>query len=76
MLFGTSLVLIPVAHMGPVYGLTAVVLGGSFTYRALGLWRSGEPARSWGLFKFSIWYLAALFAAVAVDALVPLSRWG
>jgi protoheme IX farnesyltransferase len=73
-LFGTSLVLIPIGHMGPVYGLTAIVLGGSFTYRALGLWRTGEPARSWGLFKFSIWYLAALFAAVAVDALLPLSR--
>ena len=73
-LFGTSLVLIPVAHMGPVYALTAIVLGGSFTYRALGLWREGAPARSWGLFKFSIWYLAALFAAVAVDALLPLSR--
>jgi protoheme IX farnesyltransferase len=73
-LFGTSLVLIPIAHMGPVYALTAIALGGIFTYRALGLWRSGEPARSWGLFKFSIWYLAALFAAVAVDALLPLSR--
>jgi protoheme IX farnesyltransferase len=73
-LFGTSLVLIPIAHMGPVYGLAAVILGGSFTYRALRLWRTGEPARSWGLFKFSIWYLAALFGAVAVDALLPLSR--
>jgi protoheme IX farnesyltransferase len=60
--------------MGPVYGLTAVALGGVFTYRALWLWRTGEPARSWGLFKFSIWYLAALFGAVAVDALLPLSR--
>ncbi len=69
-LFGTSLVLIPVAHMGPVYATTAVVLGGVFTYRALWLWRTGEPARSWGLFKYSIWYLAALFGAVAVDALV------
>ncbi|HUK63795.1 MAG TPA: heme o synthase, partial [Dongiaceae bacterium] len=69
-LFGTSLLLIPVAHMGPVYATAALVLGGLFTYRALQLWRTREAARSWGLFKYSIWYLAALFGAVAVDALV------
>ncbi len=73
-LFGTSLVLVPVAHMGMVYLLTALGLGGTFVYRALRLWNTGDPARSWGLFKFSIWYLAALFGAVAVDALLPLSR--
>jgi protoheme IX farnesyltransferase len=69
-LFGTSLVLIPVAHMGPVYATAALVLGGVFTYRALRLWRTGEAARSWALFKYSIWYLAVLFGAVAVDAVV------
>ena len=73
-LFGTSLVLVPVAHMGFVYLATAVGLGGAFVYRALRLWNTGDPARSWGLFKFSIWYLAALFGAVAVDALLPFSR--
>ncbi len=73
-LFGTSLVLVPVAHMGMVYLFTALGLGGAFVYRALRLWNTGDPARSWGLFKFSIWYLAALFGAVAVDALLPLSR--
>ena len=73
-LFGTTLVLVPVAHMGPVYLVTALALGGTFVYRALRLWNTGDPGRSWGLFKFSIWYLAALFGAVAVDALIPLSR--
>ena len=57
-----------------VYLATAVGLGGAFVYRALRLWQTGDPARSWGLFKFSIWYLAALFGAVAVDALLPVSR--
>jgi heme o synthase len=70
-LFGTTLLLIPVAGMGVLYAITAVGLGGTFVYRALKLWRTGDPARSWGLFKFSIWYLAALFGAVAVDALMP-----
>jgi protoheme IX farnesyltransferase len=73
-LFGVTLLLVPVAHMGPIYLLTAVGLGGAFVYRALKLWQTGDPARSWGLFKFSIWYLAALFAAVAVDAVIPVSR--
>jgi heme o synthase len=70
-LFAVTLLLVPVGHMGPVYLLTALGLGGAFVYRALRLWRDGDPARSWGLFKFSIWYLAALFGAVAVDALMP-----
>jgi protoheme IX farnesyltransferase len=73
-LFGTTLLLIPVAGMGVLYTITALGLGGTFVYRALRLWRTGDPARSWGLFKFSIWYLAALFAAVAVDALMPWPR--
>ena len=56
--------------MGPVYLITAVVLGGSFVYRALHLWRDPSDARAWALFKFSVLYLGALFAAVAIDALV------
>jgi heme o synthase len=69
-LFGTTLVLVPVAGMGPVYLGTAVVLGGVFVYRALVLWRSPSESRSWALFKYSVIYLAALFGAVALDALV------
>ena len=69
-LFGTTLVLVPVAGMGPVYLGTAVVLGGVFVYRALVLWRSPSESRSRALFKYSVIYLAALFGAVAVDALV------
>ena len=44
---------------------TAIVLGGVFVYRALRLWREPDPDRAWGLFKYSIVYLAALFGAVA-----------
>jgi protoheme IX farnesyltransferase len=71
-LFAVTLVLWPVAHMGPVYLVTAIALGGTFVYRALVLWRDPSPERAWRLFTYSIVYLAALFAAVAVDALVPL----
>ena len=69
-LFGTTLVLVPVAPMGPLYTGSAVALGGIFVYRALALWRTPSAARSWGLFRYSVLYLGGLFAAVAADALV------
>ena len=61
-------------HMGAVYAATAVVLGGVFVWRALRLWRSGSAGESMRLFKYSLVYLALLFAAVAVDALLPFGR--
>ncbi len=69
-LFGTTLLLAPAAGLGPIYLATAVVLGGVFVYRALVLWRSGSSDGSWRLFRYSIVYLAALFGAVALDAVV------
>jgi heme o synthase len=71
-LFATTLALVPLASMGLVYTLSAVGLGGAFVYRALQLWRRSTPALAVRLFKFSIVYLALLFAAVAVDAALPL----
>ncbi len=71
-LFGTTLVLYPVAHMGPIYLATAVPLGGVFVFRALKLWRNATPALAVSLFRYSIVYLALLFGAVAADSLVPL----
>jgi protoheme IX farnesyltransferase len=70
LLFGTTLLLYPVGRMGPVYLVTALVLGGVFVYRTLRLWREAGAARAWGVFTYSIVYLAALFGAVALDALV------
>jgi protoheme IX farnesyltransferase len=69
-LFGATLLLIPIASMGPVYTAAAVVLGGAFVYRCLQLWREPTDDRSWRVFKFSLLYLAGLFVAVALDALV------
>lgn len=69
-LFGTTLLLVPAVSMGAIYLLTAVVLGGVFVYRSLVLWRSPSEDRAWRLFTFSIVYLATLFGAVALDALL------
>jgi len=71
-LFGTTLLLYPIGDMGPIYLSTAIVLGGGFVYRALRLWREPDSNRAWGVFTYSIVYLAAVFGAVALDALAPL----
>jgi protoheme IX farnesyltransferase len=73
-LFGATLVLYPIGHMGPIYLTTAIALGGVFVYRTLRLWREANADRAWGVFKYSIVYLAALFGAVALDALLPFGR--
>jgi protoheme IX farnesyltransferase len=70
-LLGTSLLLVPFGKAGVVYAVAAVVLGGWFVWRALRLWRGASPAESMRLFRFSIVYLGLLFAAVAVDAVLP-----
>ena len=69
-LFATTLLLVPIASMGPIYVATAVVLGGAFVYRCLRLWREPTDDRSWRVFTFSMLYLAGLFVAVALDVLV------
>lgn len=73
LLFAVTIALWPLGHMGTVYLVVAVGLGGVFCYRALILWRTPSPERAWKLFGFSIVYLAALFAAVAVDAVLPVA---
>jgi protoheme IX farnesyltransferase len=58
---------------GPVYGVSAVVLGGLFLREAHALQsrvRRDEAASPMRLFHWSITYLAVLFLAVAVDQLV------
>ena len=64
-----------VADMGAIYAVTAAVLGALFLWRAWVLWRQGtspeaSTAQAIRLYRYSISYLALLFAAVALDALV------
>jgi protoheme IX farnesyltransferase len=70
-LVATTLGMVPVAHLGPIYTVAAAVLGAWFIADAVRLRRTdGRPAVAMALFKHSISYLALLFAAVAVDTLV------
>jgi protoheme IX farnesyltransferase len=79
-----SLILIPVAGMGLVYSISAVVLGAVFVVEAHLLGRrarllvdgggsdvaQGRDIRPMRLFHWSITYLALLFLAVAVDPFI------
>jgi len=71
-----SVALIPVAPMGPVYSLAAIVLGALFiyeAYRLLGAARRNDEkllSRAMRLFHYSISYLALLFLAIAIDPFI------
>lgn len=67
---GVTLTLLFFESMGPVYIVTAVVLGALFVWQAIKLLRDTTPARALRLFMFSNTYLALLFAAIAVDTLI------
>jgi protoheme IX farnesyltransferase len=64
-----------VARMGVLYIVAAGVLGATFLWRAYVLWRQGtaqegSTAQAIRLYRYSITYLAVLFAAVALDTIV------
>jgi heme o synthase len=69
-LVATTLAFAPIGRMGAIYLVAAAALGAVFVWRAAALWRSGTMRAAMGLFKFSIVYLALLFASMALDALV------
>jgi protoheme IX farnesyltransferase len=69
-----SLLLVPVADMGLVYTVSALVFGGWFIYESHLLYnravRGTEP-RPMRVFHASITYLTLLFVAIAIDPLLP-----
>lgn len=69
-----SLLLIPVAHMGLVYTLTALAAGAWFIYETHRLYSQSirhENASPMRVFHGSITYLSVLFLAIAIDPLLP-----
>lgn len=54
--------------LGPVYLASAVVLGGVFLYEVARVVQATEWTKlAWRLYKFSLLYLALIFAAMVVD---------
>jgi protoheme IX farnesyltransferase len=69
-LFASTLVLIPVAGLGWIYTIAAIVLGVMFIAGVLALGRNPTPAASMRLFGFSITYVTVLFGSIMVDVFV------
>jgi protoheme IX farnesyltransferase len=65
-----SVAVIPVAQMGWVYGVTAVVMGLAFLWGTIALGRTNSTSASMKLFSFSISYISVIFVALTVDVLV------
>jgi protoheme IX farnesyltransferase len=70
LLVAVTLLLYPAGRMGAVYLAAAVALGGAFIWRAIELRRNLDGRRAIRLFSFSNTYLALLFGAMALDAVV------
>ncbi|MDO8392173.1 MAG: heme o synthase [Actinomycetota bacterium] len=69
MVVGT-LVLWPVAHLGLIYGIPAILLGALFLWGTIDLGRNATEARAMRVFGYSITYVTLLFAALTIDVLV------
>jgi len=75
-----SLIVVPVAVApyalnlaGPIYGAVSAVAGAGFVCLAVALWRSSKEAErvsALRLFAYSIFYLFAIFTALAVERLL------
>jgi heme o synthase len=70
LLVTVTLLLYPAGRMGAIYLAAAVALGAAFIWRALALRRDLSSKRAIRLFSFSNQYLALLFLAMAIDAVV------
>ena len=66
----STLVLVPVANLGLIYGLTALVFGVAFVIGTIALGSNPTEARSMRLFSFSITYVSAIFLALTLDVLL------
>ncbi len=72
LLLAMCLVFFSLARMGLIYLAATLILNAIFIGRAVRLWRRTTTRAAWGLFRFSIYYLALLFGAMALDQLVSL----
>jgi heme o synthase len=69
-LVGVSLLPVAAGVSGGLYFVSAIVLGGLFVASAWQLARQPDERRARSTFSYSMLYLALLFAALAIDAVV------
>jgi len=70
LLWGLTLVFSPVADMGPLYLVSAIVLGAVFAWLAVRLRQEPSTKAAMKVFTYSITYITLLFGAMALDVLV------
>ena len=66
-LLAVSILPVTTGMGGWIYLVTALLLGGTFIAYGWGLWRNYSDALAKRAFRFSLWYLSLLFAAMLVD---------
>jgi protoheme IX farnesyltransferase len=74
LLWALTLVFAPVAGMGDIYTVSAIVLGAVFTLLAVQLVRQSTPKAAIRVFSWSITYVTLLFGAIALDQLLRPGR--
>jgi heme o synthase len=67
LMFMLTIMLTPLQIMGLPYMVMALTLGGLFLRYVLRLLRERTSGAAWGLYRFSLLYLALLFVAMVVD---------
>jgi protoheme IX farnesyltransferase len=61
--------------LGPFYGVAAALLGARLLWYCIRLLRErGTTPLAWSMYRYSLLYLALLFAAMGVDRALPFSR--
>jgi len=65
-----TLALVPVADLGPIYAIGAVVLGGLFIAGTIALSHQPSPQKAMRLFGYSISYITLLFAVLTLDVFI------
>jgi protoheme IX farnesyltransferase len=64
-----------IGAFGPFYFVAAALLGAPLVWYCIRLLRKPGPGTAaWGLYKYSLLYLALLFVAMGVDRALPFSR--
>lgn len=72
LMVGVTAIIVPLGLLGSLYLAAALALGGVFLYYAERLRREATAAAARRLFRYSIYYLALLFAAMVADRQVQL----
>jgi heme o synthase len=70
LLIAISILPTAIGSLGLIYLAGALLLGAKFLKDAWAVWRVGDQAAIWGLYKYSLLYLALLFAVMVADRLL------